>query len=410
MLTGALGLEVKSCHDLEEFKNSTLPKINYSNINLENCLSIKPHSILFDVGIKDYPIEVNNHQQFFKIFFKTSNTQISFDLFGASFWLLSRYEEYLPFKTDKHNRFNYRSSLAYQYDFIQKPLINLWLNELQGCLKEFYPLLEFKVNTYTFTSTVDIDNAYKFKHKGFVRALAGYITDILSKDVQRFKNRLKVIIGKKKDPFDCYDFFIDTHTKLGINAIYFFLLGDYGPNDKNQSATNIAFQSLIKSLADYSLVGIHPSYGSTNKMKQLKIEISRLANIIHKPITHSRQHFSMLRFPQTYLELLQAGIEQDYSIGYTNLNGFRASYCFPYKWYNIENEMLTPLTINPFCIAENTLTYYSGKENKSMIELALPIINEVKKYNGQLISIFHNDTFNDQMKLFYLEFLKAAKK
>ncbi len=410
MLTGALGLEVKSCYDLEEFKNSTLPKINYSNIDLENCLSIKPHSILFDVGIKDYPIEVNNHQQFFKIFFKTSNTQIPFDLFGASFWLLSRYEEYFPFKTDKHNRFNYRSSLAYQYDFIQKPLINLWLNELQACLKEFYPLLEFKVNTYTFTSTIDIDNAYKFKHKGFVRALAGYITDILSKDMQLFKNRLKVILGKKKDPFDCYDFLIDTHTKLEVKAIYFFLLGDYGPNDKNQSATNIAFQSLIKSLADYSLVGIHPSYGSTNKMKQLKIEISRLANIIHKPITYSRQHFSMLRFPQTYLELLQAGIEQDYSIGYTNLNGFRASYCFPYKWYNIENEMLTPLTINPFCIAENTLTYYSGKENKSMIELALPIINEVKKYKGQLISIFHNDTLNDQMKKFYLEFLKAAKK
>jgi hypothetical protein len=410
LLSGALGLEVVSTFDLDEFKNATLPKINYSDVKLENCLNIKPHSILFDVGIKDYPIEVNNHQHFFKIFFKNSTTQIPFDLFAASFWLLSRYEEYLPFKTDKHNRFNYRSSLAYQYDFIQTPLINLWLKELQLCLAEFYPLLEFKEHSYSFISTVDIDNAYKFKHKGFVRALAGYVTDVFSKNLSRFNDRLKVIFGQKKDPFDCYDFLIDTHKKLNINAIYFFLLGDYGPNDKNQSATNLPFQSLIKSMADYSVVGIHPSYASTNKLKQLKIEISRLANIIHKPITSSRQHFSMLKFPQTYLELLQAGIEQDYSMGYTNLNGFRASFCFPYKWYNIENEMLTPLTINPFCIAENTLTYYSEKENKSLNELVLPLINEVKKYNGQLISIFHNDTFNEKMKIFYLEFLNTAKK
>jgi hypothetical protein len=410
LLTGALGLEVVSCFDLEEFTNSTLPKINYSDTKLENCLNIKPHSILFDVGIKDYPIEVNNHQQFLKIFFKNSSSKIPFDLFGASFWLLSRYEEYLPFKTDKHNRFNYKSSLAYQYDFIHKPLINLWLIELQVCLAEIFPLLKFKENSYTFISTIDIDNAFKYKHKGFVRALAGYVTDVFSKDFVSFKLRLKVILGKKKDPFDCYDFLIDTHRKLDIKAIYFFLLGDYGPNDKNQSATNLPFQALIKNMADYSIVGIHPSYGSTSKMQQLKVEISRLSNIIHKPITSSRQHFSMLNFPETYHHLLQAGIEQDYSMGYTNLNGFRASYCYPYKWYNMENEMLTPLTINSFCIAENTLTYYSRKENKNIMELALPIINEVKKYNGQLISIFHNDTFSDKMKTFYLEFLNTAKK
>ena len=70
--------------------------------------------------------------------------------------------------------------------------------------------------------------------------------------------------------------------------------------------------------------------------------------------------------------------------------------------------MLTPLTINSFCIAENTLIYYSKKENTSPLELALPIVQEVKKYNGQLISIFHNDTFTEEMKGFYHEFLAIA--
>lgn len=405
-----MGLEVVQTFNMDEFLHSPLPKINYSETKIENCFSIKPHSILFDVGVKDYPIEVNNHPQFDKLFFKTSHSSVPFDVFGASFWLLTRYEEYLPFKTDKLNRFNYKSSLAYQYDFIQKPLINLWLKEIQLSLLALYPHLSFRERSYNFISTIDIDNAFKYKHKGFVRALAGYLTDIFSKNVKRFKDRFLVITGKKNDPFDCYSFLIDSHKEKNITVIYFFLLGDYGPNDKNQSATNLPFQALIKGLADYSKVGIHPSFGSTNKIQQLKVEISRLSNIIHKTITISRQHYSILNFPETYQGLLQSGIEHDFSMGYTNLNGFRASYCFSYKWYSLENEMLTPLTINPFCIAENTLVYYSKKENKSLIEEATPIINEVKKYKGQLISIFHNDTFNDEMKKFYLEFLDLAKK
>ncbi len=408
-MNDALGLEVTQTVNLEEFKNSSLPKINYSDVKIENCLTVLPHTILFNVGIKDYPIEVSNHPHFFKVFFKNTNPVIPFDLFGAAFWLLSRYEEYLPYKTDNYDRFNYRSGLAYQYDFINTPLVNLWLEQLQLSLKEIFPNIKFKEQQYKFISTVDIDNAFKYKHKGVVRALAGYAKDILSKDAKSFRSRLNVISGKKKDPFDCYDFLIEAHKQKNVNAIYFFLLGDYGPNDKNQSATNLPFQSLIKSMADYSAVGIHPSFGSTNKIQQLKVEISRLSNIIHAPVTISRQHFSILKFPKTYQNLLQAGIEQDFSMGYTNVNGFRASYCFPYKWYNIESEMLTPLTINSFCIAENTMVYYSKKENKTLAEQALPIINEVKKYKGQLISIFHNDTFNEEIEKFYLEFLEMAR-
>ena len=182
VLKDALGLEVSQTFDAAEFTASTLPKINYSENKFENALNVKPHIVLFDIGVKDYPIEVNNNDRFFKVFFKNSGQQIPFDLFGAAFWLLSRYEEYLPFKTDNFNRFNYRSSLAYQYDFIQVPLVNLWLNELHLILKELFPALKFNERAYNFVSTIDIDNAFKFKHKGFVRAIAGYLKDILSKD------------------------------------------------------------------------------------------------------------------------------------------------------------------------------------------------------------------------------------
>jgi hypothetical protein len=138
------------------------------------------------------------------------------------------------------------------------------------------------------------------------------------------------------------------------------------------------------------------------------VEVSRLGNITHRLILRSRQHFSMLKFPKTYQDLLQAGIFADYSMGYTNHNGFRASYCFPYKWYSLDIESPSALTIHPFCISENTLISQSAMKGADLQELATPFVNEVKKYHGELISIFHNDSFNEKIRGFYREFLDFA--
>jgi hypothetical protein len=338
---------------------------------------------------------------------KGGNNQVPFDLFGAAFWLLSRYEEYLPYKGDKHQRFSYRSSLAYQYEFIQISLVNLWISSLQQILKTKYETIVFSQHEYQFLSSIDIDNAYKYKYKGFIRTLAGIISD---KSLRKIKERFKIILGLKADPFDCYQFLIDQHKQLNIKALYFILLGDYGPNDKNHSATDLRFQSLIKHLKDYSDVGIHPSFGSNANLRQLKVEVNRLTNITHAIITQSRQHFSMLKFPSTYQNLLQASIYHDYSMGYTNYNGFRASYCLPYKWYNLDIEASSTLTLHPFCINENTLMLNTKKNYDEMLKISETVINEVKKYNGQCISIFHNDNFNNQLSAFYIAFLKIASK
>ena len=44
-----------------------------------------------------------------------------------------------------------------------------------------------------------------------------------------------------------------------------------------------------------------------------------------------------------------------------------------------------------------------------MLTLALELISEVKNYGGEMVSIFHNHMFNDEMKKFYPLFLQAAK-
>ena len=99
----------------------------------------------------------------------------------------------------------------------------------------------------------------------------------------------------------------------------------------------------------------------------------------------------------------------DYSLGYTNQNGFRASYCYPYRWYSLEIESVSTLMLHPYCMSEVTLKSEAEKRNTDMLLLAAELINEVKKYNGECISIFHNHMFTEEIKQFYPQFLSLAK-
>lgn len=402
-----LGLKVFITTDSTGFELSQGARINYSEELFEGVINVRPHTVLFDHGIRDYHLQVESHPRFRKLFFRNTGDPIPFDLFGAAFWLLSRYEEYLPYKADVQNRFHYRSAVAYQYDFLHFPLVNHWLEELRKIMEAIFPQLEFRKREYNFVSSIDVDNAYKYKFKGFVRTLAGMLTD---KSLSVIKDRISIILGRRADPFDCYDYLIRTHKTHEVWAICFFLLGDYGPNDKNHSAADLRFQKLIKHVADYAVVGIHPSYGSSHSLRQLKTEVSRLSNIVHRTIIRSRQHFAMLKFPQTYQDLLQAGITNDYTMGYTNRNGFRASYCYPYRWYNLDLEAVSSLNIHSFCVTDNALLTASQTANTPLVELAKPYIDEVRRYGGEMVSIFHNDNFDERMRKVYPEFLALAKK
>lgn len=387
-----LGLTFEFCNHIDDYKLYEGNKFSYTSSEIESRLHITAHSLLFESGIKEQTIQIQNHDVYFKYFFKTYNSSLPFDVFAASFYLVVRYEEYLPFLPDSFNRYEAESSLAYQSDFLHLPLVNLWIREFETTLLKHFPLLKITRPNYSYTSTIDIDNAYKFKQKGLMRTIGGYLKSIIKFDKEDFTQRTSVLLGHVKDPFDSYDYQLEIQKKYNLKTIYFYLLGDYGINDKNHPSNNHNFQKLIKHLSDYSIPGIHPSYGSNGKIDKVKIEINRLAQITHREILHSRQHFSMLKFPETYTHLLELGIKHDYSMGYGNFNGFRASYCLPFYWYDLDDELETGLKIHPFCISDTTLRFKDGANFKNAAEVSTPIINEVKKYEGELVTIFHNDT------------------
>lgn len=377
-----------------KFETSNLPKINYSNHKIDSVIFFKSSYLLFENGIKEQEIEIFEHKQN-KCFFRVSNeSAMPFDVFAASFYLVTRYEEYLPQIRDQFDRFTASESLAFQQKFLKKPLINIWAIEIAEIVKTHYPEFVFPAQQFNSISTIDIDNAYAYKHKGILRIVAGLLYALVNGN--DFKQRLKVLLNITHDPYDTYNEQFEIHRKYKVKPIYFFLLGDYGVNDKNITPKNRKFQSLIKSLADYYEVGIHPSYASNNDVSILVKEINRLKNITHRDIKKSRQHFLKLTLPLTYRNLIDNDIFEDFTMGYSEQVGFRASICSPFYFYDLDTESQTNLKIFPFAVMEATLKYYLKMNTEEAIKEINELIETVKSVNGTFVSVWHNESLSNQ--------------
>lgn len=412
IFTDILLIDVDFTLDKEAFEKFTGPKINYSHTKLNSGIFFQCANILYETGINEQNISVFEYQNNKCFFGVSKESTLPFDPFAASFYLISRYEEYLPHIKDNHERFVSNESLAFQHHFLESPLVNVWANNIAEEIHKNYPNFKFKKRTFKFISTIDIDNAYAYKHKGFLRILGGLLKALTQGNLNE---RIKVLTGKLPDPYDTFAYQFNIHKKYNIAPIYFFLLGDYGVNDKNISIKNKAFQSLIKSLADYYEVGIHPSYASNSNNKILVKEIQRLQKITHKNVLKSRQHFLKLNLPKTYRNLIDNDIFEDFTMGYAERNGFRASICTPFYFYDLDIEMVTKLKVYPFAVMEATYQYYEKVSPESAIEKIKTIMQKVKAVNGTFVSVWHNESLSNQgiwlgWKSVYEQLLEEAKK
>lgn len=381
--------------DAVDFINHEGNKISYGEKALGEELFFKSHGLLLQKGIKEQSISISEHLGE-TVIFPLANSAMPYDPFAATFYFLSRYEEYLPHLRDEHDRFPISQSLAHQYGFYQKAIVDRWLLQLKDLLLEKFPDLEFEARKYHFQLTYDIDNAYAYKQKGMLRTLGGIAKHIYKFELKKLWRQLLVLINKRKDPFDTYNYQLNLQRKYGFRPIYFFLLGDYGLNDKNLSHENRHFQSLIKSIADYAEVGIHPSYGSNKNAEKVKREIKRLERIIKRDIVISRQHFLKLTFPETYRRLFESDIREDYTMGFASDVGFRAGTCTPYNFYDIDEELEFNLKVVPFQVMESSLKYYLKLTPEQASERIHAMIDEVKAVKGTFVSLWHNESLSDE--------------
>lgn len=385
------GLTVQVTNDKPTYESATLPKINYSNETLlAEEIQIVPHSLLTETTIRPQSIKVSIHNGYC-CFFQTQRTAaIPFDLFAAIFYLLSRYEEYLATDFDTHDRFSATSSVAAQAGFLHLPIIDIWLADFKVLLKKKFPELQFPPTVFQCQPTFDVDLAWAYLNRSFVRTAAATARDLWT---GKWQERVKVYLRQSPDPFFTFPYLMELHRHFSLSPIFFFLLGNYNQYDKNTAPKNKNLQKLIKELEDDYELGIHPSYASNESKELLQLEVNRLAGIVGRKVHQSRQHYLKLSLPVTYQRLIAVGIEKDYTMGYADAIGFRAGTSHPFKWYDLSKEATTALMIHPFQVMDVSLKEYLQYTPEKAIEVSVQMASLVKQYGGTFTLLWHNSSF-----------------
>lgn len=377
--------------DKKLFLDHTDAKLNYSQEQMaDNEFWIQPHSLLFENTIKEQ-VTACFTTSGYKAFFATKGN-IDFDIFAACFYLLSRYEEYLPHTKDMYGRYAHQHSIAFKEDFLNQPLINIWLKQFGDKLVEKFPGLQLRKNVFSFLPTYDIDIAWSYRHKGFWRNAGGMLLSLLKGNLSQLKERVQVLRSKQKDPYDAYGWMNRLHEVYKLKPYYFFLLaGKRSKYDKNISPAKKAMQELVRDHLTRYPVGIHPSWQSGDDEKIVKSEIAALSAITGNAVVSSRQHYIRFTLPDTFDKLINSGIRFDFSMGYGSINGFRASVASSFYWYNLAQEKQTELLLFPFCFMEANSFYEQGFTPQQAAAEMQHYYDAVKNINGMLVMIWHNN-------------------
>jgi hypothetical protein len=367
-------------------------KINYSHERIDsNELYIIPHALLFETEKRHVQVNCFEHPNGYKAFFETSG-ELHFDLFAAIFFLLSRYEEYLPHKKDRLGLYAHENSIAFEESFLHQPLVNIWLEDFRKKLEEKFEGLFLPKNNFSFIPTYDIDIAWAYKHRGFKLHAGNVLRSLFKGEWRTARARIRTAKGKEQDPYDTYEWMDTLHQKFNLHSIYFFLVAEIkGLYDKNTNIAVPQFQQLIKDISTKYETGIHPSWYSGDYPTSIQKEKKWLENISGKLVTKSRQHYLRFTLPHTFQRLISAGIKDEYSMGYGSINGFRASIASSFYWYDLEKEETTSLLLHPFCFMDANSFFEQKFTPEQSLEEVLGYYKSIKDVDGTMITLWHNN-------------------
>jgi len=369
--------------------------ISYGRV-FPNAMSIPDRNLLWEHGISERRADSGTWEDLPVFFPGAAGYSLPFDLFSALFYLISRYEEYLDFTPDKHDRYPASASMLALKGLLERPIADEWLSRFFGLLEE--KQVPLRLQPFRYIPSYDIDIAYSYKYKGAGRTVGALGKDILNGKLHSAGRRFNVLSGRAQDPYDCFAWLQHIHEALALHP-YFFVLSSLRTTafDKNIAPLHPRMSALIRSFTIAATVGLHPSYYAQQD-GILEKELAVLEKITGSRIIHSRQHYIRLRLPETYRLLAANGITNDWSMGYGAQLGFRAGTGRSFYWYDLSCEQQTGLRVHPFCFMDSTAHFEEGLSVTEAFSKLETMKKTLEQTSSQLVTVFHNFSLGSEVQ------------
>ena len=418
-----LGLEYSL--SFEEYTDTY--KIEYNNkiIEFEDSFFLKHKKNLSYLSADNLPSEVkytDNHllPKPLPIIFgndrfitKSNHIKCGLDIFASSFFMLTRWEEFVIKKRNKLGKVDEFELWAVKNDLYKRPIVNEYSDFLKKLLEKidvnfskkhhFTPLITHDVDWCHLSTTKKlVSNIYKmiFRQKLYKKSLlilTRYLTYTLS----------------RKNPFDSFNELMNKSEEYGIKNHFYFKatasddLGHTYNIDDNRVKkiiNNIIFRN--------HTIGFHPSENTIDNYKKFKEELNRLKNVSKCKISGGRNH-GLFYNKNTFSYWEKENLIYDSGLGFQFMNGFRCGCCYEFNVFDIYKRETLNLKEVPF-IAMDTVSIRTKQKPSDFFNDIVDLINITKTYNGIICLNWHSNLLNaterKQYKQIYFDIIDYIAK
>ncbi|WP_292889977.1 hypothetical protein [Nonlabens sp.] len=388
---------------VSEFVSHSGVKFSYGPKPLGEELFIWSYGLLDEIGIDNHDIEFHLWEEL-PIFFKApERSDIPFDIFSAAFYLITRYEEYLPQVKDDLGRYSAKESTAVKGGFILMPLVDLWVRKLLILLnRNFDTSIKQELQLKT-TVTIEVSSFFKYQGRGVIDNAIMLYGHIKRFKVRYLWNQILVLLGLKMDPYNNYQYLIHSmrarwkHGRKTFKAtehmIFFFHLGRYNLTDNGISHRSIKYREAIKEIGDYVDIGLRYTFFCDDN--EVKAQGKKFEQISNRPLSKTMAAYSKIATPGHYKRLVDLEKLEDYSMGYETMPGFRASTSHPFYFYDLDYEVQTPLLIYSYALHYKSISSNMLNGQKQIVQ---QLKRRVEEVSGHFIVMYDYAQFEQGLK------------
>lgn len=331
--------------------------------------------------------------------FDESGARCGLDLFAATFFMLSRWEEYARPERDAHGRFPAAAALAFKSGFLHRPVVNEYAELIRLLCAKLDVILPAPKRTYQLVPTHDVDHPQLWRSSADrLRTLAGSL--FVRRNLNEALWWLSGPIWQKKDPYDTFDYLMDRSEKHGCRSQFNFM-GQRKPDSDCYYPLDTPFvrnlMAKIKKRGHH--IGFHPSYEAYDQPNLRAPEWASIRSVAAgqqgPPDVHGgRQHYLRFSVPFTWQHWEDQGLQTDSSLGYSEAEGFRCGICVSYPVFNFLTRQQLQLREQPLLAMEVTLALYRKYTPDQAIDSLRQLKAEVRKHHGEFVVLWHNSSLN----------------
>jgi hypothetical protein len=328
--------------------------------------------------------------------------RLDVDVFGSSFFMLTRYEEAVLTARDDHDRFPAAATIAGSGGFVRRPVVNEWLELLWLALHHLWPALERRPLQFSIAPSHDVDWPLAAE-SGLAQLLRRAASDtVVSHDPATSARRLIGYAARRGgryglDVNNTFDAIMDASESRGLRSAFYFIADRRaGLLDGNYSLDDHFIRALLRRIhVRGHEIGLHASYTTPTDGRQTRHERDKLVRVLEEEgivqdRLGGRQHFLRWRNPDTWRNWAEAGLDYDSTLGFSEEIGFRAGVCLEYPVFDVERRRPLALRERPLVVMEGAaidrLQLGPGGAAKAIGELR----ETCRRYNGTFTLLWHN--------------------